>query len=86
MVGSFRLLVTYTCLQFINSYLGEEKAKVGHGLQSCTAAVQPFIKDLPPDECGKPKRLVLVDTPGFDDTNEADSEILRRIAVWLASS
>ena len=31
-------------------------------------------------------RLVLVDTPGFNDTNEVDLEILRRIAVWLASS
>lgn len=30
--------------------------------------------------------MVLVDTPGFDDTNEDDSEILRRIAVWLAES
>jgi len=32
------------------------------------------------------RRLVLVDTPGFDDTNVSDSEILRRIAVWLAYS
>ncbi|EDR05789.1 uncharacterized protein LACBIDRAFT_294762 [Laccaria bicolor S238N-H82] len=74
---------------FINSYLGEkskEKATVGHDLKSCTAELQPFFKDLPPDESGKPRRLVLVDTPGFDDTNEADSEILRRIAVWLAST
>ncbi|EDR05776.1 uncharacterized protein LACBIDRAFT_302491 [Laccaria bicolor S238N-H82] len=71
---------------FINSYFGQDKAQVGHDLKSCTATLQPFINDLPPDESGKPRRLVLVDTPGFDDTNEADSEILRRIAVWLASS
>ncbi|KIJ92590.1 hypothetical protein K443DRAFT_13482 [Laccaria amethystina LaAM-08-1] len=71
---------------FINSYLGQEKAQVGHDLKSCTATLQPFLDDLPPDESGKHRRLVLVDTPGFDDTNEADSEILRRIAVWLASS
>ena len=32
------------------------------------------------------RRLVLVDTPGFDDTDVSDSEILRRIAVWLAAS
>jgi hypothetical protein len=32
------------------------------------------------------RRIVLVDTPGFDDTEISDSEILRRIAVWLASS
>lgn len=71
---------------FINSYLGQEKAQVGHDLNSCTATLQPFIISLPPDESGNPRRLVLVDTPGFDDTNEADSEILRRISVWLASS
>ena len=60
---------------------------MGHALKSCTAALQPFIiDDALRDASGKPRRLVLVDTPGFDDTNEADSEILRRIAVWLASS
>ena len=31
------------------------------------------------------RRIVLVDTPGFDDTYADDGEILRRIAVWLAS-
>ena len=86
MVESFRLLVTYICLQFINSYLGQEKAIVGHGLQSCTATLQPFVINLSSDESGNSSRLVLVDTPGSDDTNEPDSEILRRIAVWLASS
>ena len=59
---------------------------MGHGLKSCTATLQPFIADLPRDESGILRRLVLVDTPGFDDTNEANSEILGRIAVWLASS
>ena len=32
------------------------------------------------------RRVVLVDTPGFDDTDLSDTEILRRIAVWLAAS
>ncbi|KAG6814070.1 hypothetical protein H0H92_003117 [Tricholoma furcatifolium] len=32
------------------------------------------------------RRVVFVDTPGFDDTYIDDSEILRRIAVWLAKS
>ena len=59
---------------------------MGHGLKSCTATVQPFIVNLSPDEFGDPRRLVLVDTPGFDDSYEEDSEILRRISVWLASS
>ena len=78
--------LTHTCLQFINSYLGQEMAQVGHGLESCTATLQPFIKDLPQDESGNPRRLVLVDTPGFDNINGADSAILTQIEVWLASS
>ena len=32
------------------------------------------------------KRLILLDTPGFDDTNGHEALILRRIAVWLAKS
>lgn len=35
---------------------------------------------------GHPKyanRLVFVDTPGFDDTNKSDMEILEMIAEWL---
>jgi len=28
-------------------------------------------------------RLVLVDTPGFDDTNKSDLEILQMISNWL---
>lgn len=28
-------------------------------------------------------RLVLVDTPGFDDTERSDMEVLRLIADWL---
>ena len=31
-------------------------------------------------------RVIIVDTPSFDDTYEDYLEILRRIAVWLASS
>ena len=34
----------------------------------------------------KGHRVIIVEMPGFDDTYEDDIEILRRIAVWLASS
>lgn len=30
--------------------------------------------------------MVLLDTPGFDDTHEEDVEILKRIARWLQVS
>ncbi|KAF8064882.1 P-loop containing nucleoside triphosphate hydrolase protein [Lyophyllum atratum] len=68
---------------FINALVGQDVAKVGHGLQSETAQVQHYILPHPryPD-----RRLIVVDTPGFDDTNQDDREILRRIAVWLAQS
>jgi len=29
------------------------------------------------------QRVVIVDTPGFDDTYQFDSEILQQIANWL---
>jgi hypothetical protein len=32
------------------------------------------------------RRIIIVDTPGFDDTCLSDAEILRRIAAWLADS
>ncbi|KAH6880603.1 P-loop containing nucleoside triphosphate hydrolase protein [Coprinopsis sp. MPI-PUGE-AT-0042] len=69
---------------FINKYFGQMKAEVGDTLTSCTRNLAWYTLDLP--EPFTDQRLVLVDTPGFDDTNEDDSEILRRIAVWLAAS
>ena len=30
-----------------------------------------------------PNRMVLVDTPGFDDTKKTDLEILELISKWL---
>ncbi|KAG2008552.1 TKL/TKL-ccin protein kinase [Coprinopsis cinerea AmutBmut pab1-1] len=68
---------------FLNKIAGKEVTTVGHDLASCTQQLHPYIMDHPslPGQ-----RLVLVDTPGFDDTLIDDAEILRRIAVWLASS
>ncbi|KAG1862948.1 P-loop containing nucleoside triphosphate hydrolase protein [Suillus tomentosus] len=68
---------------FINAACGEEVTTVGHELKSCTARIQHAICECPSDPS---RRVILVDTPGFDDTYVDDSEILRHIAVWLASS
>jgi hypothetical protein len=62
--------------------VGRDVARVGCNLNSCTQKIEPFITTLPND----PRRIVLVDTPGFDDTFLDDTEILRRIAIWLAKS
>lgn len=67
---------------------------VGHSLNSCTTDLQPveiaadiIQAKLPLWNPDNPARkLVIVDTPGFDDTCTDDSEILKRIADWLAKS
>ena len=56
--------------------------RVGHDLNSCTSDLQYAFIDIP----NRPDRIVIVDTPGFDDTYTDDADILRRIAVWLAST
>ncbi|KAG6912003.1 hypothetical protein DXG01_000251 [Tephrocybe rancida] len=62
---------------------GNNVASVGHDLKSHTARIEHFVIVHPRDAA---RRIVFVDTPGFDDTYIDDSEILRRIAVWLAKS
>ncbi|KAF6761884.1 P-loop containing nucleoside triphosphate hydrolase protein, partial [Ephemerocybe angulata] len=55
--------------------------RTSNGLRSCTDAVdvtEPFEVD--------GRRVVLVDTPGFDDTTKSDTDILTLIAEFLASS
>ena len=66
---------------------------VGHNLVLCTSTVSPVEVEFPPgkthlqaDAQNKRRRLITVDTPGFDNASVDDSEILRRIAVWLALS
>lgn len=51
--------------------------EVGHGLTSQTQDVNevPCMIDN--------EQVVLIDTPGFSDTNHSDTEILRRIAEWM---
>jgi hypothetical protein len=61
--------------------VGRDVARVGCSLKSCTQKIEPSIITPPND-----RRIVLVDTPGFDDTFIDDTEILRRIAIWLAKS
>ncbi|KAF9645238.1 hypothetical protein BDM02DRAFT_3069192, partial [Thelephora ganbajun] len=65
---------------FINLVSGSTLG-VGRGLRSCTATVQiagAFDLD--------GRRVVLVDTPGFDDTTRSDTDVLKMIAAFLATS
>ncbi|KAH7908667.1 P-loop containing nucleoside triphosphate hydrolase protein [Hygrophoropsis aurantiaca] len=68
---------------FINAVAGKKVAVVGHDLQSCTTRLCHVAVPCPSD---RSRRIIFVDTPGFDDTYIDDLEILRRIAVWLAYS
>ena len=66
--------------QFINLVAGSN-LDVGRGLKSCTNTVQvaeAFRLD------GRP--IVLIDTPGFNDTTKSDTEILRTIVAFLGAS
>ncbi|KAF8064984.1 P-loop containing nucleoside triphosphate hydrolase protein [Lyophyllum atratum] len=73
---------------FINALLGKAQMEVGHKLTSCTSNLQVSVIESieSPYQALKGHRVIIVDTPGFDDTYEGDAEILRRIAVWLKES
>lgn len=78
-VVTMRLKVLTRC-QFINLASGS-KLGVNNGLRSMTRTVQTS------DSFELSGRLVtLIDTPGFDDTNMSDSEILNMIAVYLETT
>ncbi len=54
---------------------------VGGNLESCTSVVQlskPFRLD--------GRRVILVDTPGFDDTRTKDTDVLAMIAAFLSTT
>ncbi|KIP04288.1 hypothetical protein PHLGIDRAFT_129625 [Phlebiopsis gigantea 11061_1 CR5-6] len=62
---------------FVNLASGS-KFPVGHGLASCTAQVrttEPF------QLAGR--SVILIDTPGFDDSEISDVEVLKRISGFL---
>ncbi|KAG6335341.1 hypothetical protein ID866_3752 [Astraeus odoratus] len=62
---------------FINKATGNADNGVGHELTSFTSEIKVFkcVIDESP--------VILVDTPGFDDTKKSDLEILELISDWL---
>ncbi|PVF99674.1 hypothetical protein CPB86DRAFT_703033, partial [Serendipita vermifera] len=65
---------------FINLASGSN-LQVGSGLKSCTADVTPTE----PFSINGPK-VILLDTPGFDDTQSSDYDILEEIANYMAKT
>ncbi|KAI1376172.1 P-loop containing nucleoside triphosphate hydrolase protein [Hypoxylon crocopeplum] len=64
---------------FVVSATGE-LFEIGHGGASCTVNVQAGHVRV------GGKNVILIDTPGFDDTESRDPEIFETIAAWLAKS
>ena len=67
---------TYS-FQFVN-LASNSNLKVGNDLDSCTSQIS----------CSNTFELLgrtvqLIDTPGFDDSSVSDTQILRRIALYL---
>jgi hypothetical protein len=65
-------------MQFISTVAGVDQG-VGHDLVSKTQGVQAVRIRAPEEDID----VVLVDTPGFDDTFKSDREILELISEWL---
>ncbi|KAK6348061.1 hypothetical protein TWF718_005880 [Orbilia javanica] len=65
---------------FIYNATGNPNAKIGEELESETSDISQY--DLFVDG----QRVILVDTPGFDDTEIPDADIFRNLAEWLAKS
>lgn len=67
-------------MQFINMASGSS-LRVGDGLRSCTVGVEvsPVFELYG-------RRVVLIDTPGFDDTTRSDTDILKLIAIYMTTT
>ncbi|THU87675.1 hypothetical protein K435DRAFT_867063 [Dendrothele bispora CBS 962.96] len=75
---------------FINDFLGPGapgRMKVGDScsLDTCTTRIDYEIVNSSTRRNLK-NRLVIVDTPGFDDHSKSDFEVLQEIASWIQES
>ncbi|KAI0342632.1 hypothetical protein BDW22DRAFT_1357085 [Trametopsis cervina] len=70
---------------FINLASGSD-LRVGNSLQSCTDEIQFSRRFQVKGKEGERTRwVVLVDSPGFDDTQKTESDILEKICTFLGS-
>ncbi|KAJ7928822.1 P-loop containing nucleoside triphosphate hydrolase protein [Mycena leptocephala] len=65
----------------LTNLLSGSNLRVGKGLRSCTSTIQVA----PVFELDG-QSIMLIDTPGFDDTSRSDTEILTEIAAFLAKT
>ena len=69
--------------QFIDLLTGQLGQRAGNSLASVTSNIEATRLSFPSDP---KKKIVLVDTPGFDDTTRSDMEILSMISHWLKTT
>ena len=67
-------------MKIIDTLTNQPGMRSGSALASCTKQIQAVRVYEHPKYVN---RLVLVDTPGFDDTHKSDMEILQMISDWL---
>ncbi|KAF8998865.1 hypothetical protein BDQ17DRAFT_1221013, partial [Cyathus striatus] len=70
---------------YINTMFNENVTAVGDGSNRCTTILKPFVH---PYRLGETEyRLIVVDTPGFDEKSPADViNLLNRVSAWLKAS
>ncbi|KAG2336079.1 hypothetical protein BDR05DRAFT_165199 [Suillus weaverae] len=66
---------------FINRAVGRDVVPVGHTLDSCTQEISCVPCPCPN---GNNRRIIFIDTPGFDNSSGDDERTLQHIAEWLA--
>lgn len=67
-------------LQFVNQ-VSTSRLKVGDDLDSCTFEIQVSQEFML-----EGRKVMLIDTPGFDDSNKSDTDVLKMIAAFLGES
>ncbi|KAG0125528.1 P-loop containing nucleoside triphosphate hydrolase protein [Tuber indicum] len=65
---------------FIREVSGNSEVVVSDDLHSCTREVQSYSFEY------EGTKITLVDTPGFNDTNRSDTDVLREIADWTSAT
>ncbi|KAK5658016.1 hypothetical protein OQA88_2570 [Cercophora sp. LCS_1] len=65
---------------FVSQATGRKDLAVGHGIDSCTQDVIPVTYTF------EGKRVTLIDTPGFDDSERSDTDILSLLAAYMADT
>ena len=77
---AFTLIILAVSNQFVNRAIDNDAFLVGNGLRSCTSEIQ-VSPELAVD--GHP--VILIDTPGFNDTVMKDIDVLKEISAFLAT-